>query len=225
MKRQKESRVTSPIAGQPQRLTCPSHLKKIGHRRGRRSTRMAARSKHPKSKRVATKITLFRARCVGYRLFRSGLARHRSALCMVVGTSLGPLVFRRYASSLGCHWPVLVAGGPTCHRAILLVVGLSLGPYSSSLGRGQGLLIVVGTSLGPTRFHCWVVLLSVVGSSFPHVGVICVTMVGVSWSCLIRYASVGRNVGVEHMWSEVRKKEKNDENEPRSKLWFGFVTY
>jgi hypothetical protein len=52
-----------------------------------------------------------------------------------------------------------------------------------------------------------------------------VTMVGVGWSCVIRYASVGRNVGVEHMWSEARKKGKNDENEPRPKAWFAFVTY
>ena len=110
---------------------------------------------------------------------RSGFTRHRSALCMIVGASLGPLVVvRRYAgptchrwSLYVVHWPVLiVAGGPTCRRsALCVVVGpsfLSLGyhltrtrrhwwAHSLSLGCGQGLLIVVGTSPGPTRFH-WV---------------------------------------------------------------------
>ena len=108
------------------------------------------------------------------------------------------------------------------HRrwAILLVVELSLGPYSlslvgpfivrwvvgraysSSLERRRALLVFIGSH------RCWVVLLFAVGSLFPRAGVIRVTMVGVGWSCLIRYASVGRNVGIEHMWSEARKKEE-----------------
>jgi uncharacterized membrane protein YqaE (UPF0057 family) len=57
---------------------------------------------------------------------------------------------------------------PTCRRsALCVVVGLSLGTYSSSL---VSPFIVVGLRSGPTRFH-WVssllvVLLFVVGSSF-----------------------------------------------------------
>jgi hypothetical protein len=85
---------------------------------------------------------------------------------------------------------------PTCHRSALCVVvgpsSSSLGchlahirrhwwAHSSSLGRSQGLLIVVGTSPGPTRFH-WVLLL----------------------------LGCPTNLGVEHMWSEARKEEKND---------------
>ena len=81
-----------------------------------------------------------------------GPARHRSALCIVVGLSLrlptgpysslvGPLVvIRCYASWSGCH----LARTRRCWWA-----------HSSSLGRGQGLLIVIGTSLSPTCFH-WV---------------------------------------------------------------------
>jgi len=104
---------------------------------------------------------------------RSGLTRDRSALCIVVGASLGPfVVVRRYVSLLDCHCLVLVvAGGPTCHHsAPCVVVGpsSSLGchlartrrrwwAHSSSSGRGQGLLIVFGTSPGPTYFH-WVSL-------------------------------------------------------------------
>jgi len=105
---------------------------------------------------------------------RSGLTRHHSALCIVVGALLGPfVVVRRYVLLLHCHCLVLVvAGGPTCHHsAPCIVVGpssSSLGchlahtrrrwwAHSSSSGRGQGLLIVFGTSPDPTCFH-WVSL-------------------------------------------------------------------
>ena len=150
---------------------------------------------------------------------RSGLTRHRSALCIVVGASLG--------SACHCHWPVLVVtGGPIRRRSAVCVI---IGPSSSSLGyhlartcrwwaywltlgRGQGLLIVVGTPPGPFSLGLVVAGLSysssVVGSSFPRAGITRVTMVGVGCSCLIRYASVGQNVSVEHMWSGKEEREK-----------------
>ena len=68
---------------------------------------------------------------------------------------------------------------------------------SSSSERRRALLVFIGSR------RCWVILLFVVGSSFPHAGVIRMTMVGVGWWCFIRYASVERNVSVEHMCSEV----------------------
>ena len=141
------------------------------------------------------------------------------------------VIFRRHASSLWRRWAHLSSFGAIHRRwvvtwPVLVVVGgpisrrwVAVRAYSSSLERRRALLVFIGSR------RCWVVLLFVIGSSFPHADVIRVTMVGMSWSRLIRYASVVRNVGVEHMWSEVRKKEKNDENERRPKSWFAFVTY
>jgi len=149
----------------------------------------------------------------------SGLTRHRSALCIIIGASLG--------SACHCHWPVLIITGGPIRRC--LAVCVIIGPSSSSLGyhlactchwwaywltlgRGQGLLIVVGTPPGP--FSLGLVIaglsysLSVVGSSFPRAGITRVTMVGVGCSCLIRYTSVGQNVSVEHMWSGKEEREK-----------------
>ena len=161
----------------------------------------------------------------------AGPTCRRSEPCVVVGLSLAR-TRRRWWAHLSSF------GGMRRHRAILLVVGLSfglssslVGPFvivgrpircrwvavradSSSLERSRALLVFIGSR------RCWGVLLFVIGSSFPHAGIIRMTMVGVGWSCLIRSASVGQNVSVEHMWSEARKKEKNDENKPRSKLWF-----
>jgi hypothetical protein len=134
---------------------------------------------------------------------RSGLTRHHSALCVVIGASLGLLivvrpassslvgslvVVPRYASLLGCHWPVLVvAGGPPCRRSALCVI---VGPSSSSLGCHLARTCHrCGSRSGPTHRH-WNITgpysfslgLVVVGSSFPHAGVIRVAMVGVGWS-------------------------------------------
>ena len=120
----------------------------------------------------------------------SGLIRHLLALCIVVGALLG--------SACCCHWPILViTGGPICcHLAACMVIGpssLSLDchlahthhcwwAYWLSLGQAQGLLIIIGMSPGPfplglvvgLSYSSWVV-----GSSFPHGGIIHVTMVGV----------------------------------------------
>ena len=82
---------------------------------------------------------------------------HCSALCVVVGLSL-PHNHCRW-------WAHLSSFSPMRHRwAILVIVGLSLDPYSLSLvgpfttiGSHQGLLIVLGRSLGLTCFigsHC-----------------------------------------------------------------------
>ena len=161
MKRQKESRVTSPIAGQPQRLTCPSHLEKIGHRRGRRSTRMAARSKHPKSKRVATKITLFVLDVLAIGSFVVGLLdivrryawslgrrwghlsfgamRRRWVVTGPYSSLVGPLVIAPSSSSLGCH---------LAHTRRRWVEARA---YSSSLERHWALLVfIVGLSYSPS---------------------------------------------------------------------------
>ena len=103
----------------------------------------------------------------------TGLICRCSALRVVVGLSL-PRTRRRW-------WANLSSFGAMRRRwAILVVVGLSLGPYSSWL---VGPFIVIGSQSGPTR-RPWnvtepdlfslglVVLLFVVGSSFPHAGVI-----------------------------------------------------
>ena len=97
---------------------------------------------------------------------RSGHIRHRSALCAVVGVSLGPLVVvRRYASSLGCRWAHLSSFGAMHRRWVVtgpyssllgLLVSSNLArtrsrwwAHSPSLSRGQGLLIIIGRSPGP----------------------------------------------------------------------------
>ena len=145
------------------------------------------------------------------------------------------VIVRRYASSLGGvagpYTPLSLGPLAVLRRNVSLSLARTRRRwwvYSPSLGRGQGLLIVVGMSPGPTRFH-WVSSLLVSYSSslgpFPHSGITRVTMVGVGWSCLLRYAGVGRNVGVGSMLSEARKKEKNDENEPQLWSWFALVTY
>jgi len=91
---------------------------------------------------------------------RSGLTRDRSALCIVVGASLGPfVVVRRYVSLLDCHCLVLVvAGGPTCHHSAPCVV---VGPSSSSGHPRRRAILVVGPSsslgchLARTRRRWW----------------------------------------------------------------------
>jgi len=64
-----------------------------------------------------------------------------SALCVVVGLSL-PRTRRRW-------WAHLSSFGAMCRRrAILVIFGLSLGPYSSSL---VGPFIIIGSWSGPTH--------------------------------------------------------------------------
>ena len=126
----------------------------------------------------------------------SGLIHYLLALCIIVGALLG--------SACHCHWPILViTGGPICcHLAACVVIGPSSllldchlahthhhwWAYWLSLGRAQGLLIVIGMLPGlfplglivGLSYSSWVV-----GSSFPHAGIIRMTMVGVGYSCLI----------------------------------------
>ena len=103
---------------------------------------------------------------------RNGLTRQYSALCIIIGASLCPLVVvRRYASSSGqplhcwvVTWPVLIViGGPIRRRRVAV----------RALERRRALHVFIGSHC------CWVVLLFVVGSSFPHADVIRVTMVRV----------------------------------------------
>jgi len=159
-----------------------------------------------------------------------GLIVYSSAKCQE-----GPYVRCRISR---CYWP----GNLSWCRTLSPFFGamcrcwVVTDPYSSSL---VGPFAVVGSRSGLTHRRWNVarpysfslglvvvsVLLFVVGSSFPDSGVIRVTMVRVGWSCLLRYASVGRNVGVERVLSEARKKGKNDENEPQLWSWFALVTY
>jgi len=136
---------------------------------------------------------------------------------------VGPLVVvGRYTSSTGPYSSSLVGlspfGAMRCCWAILLVVGLSLDPYSSSL---VGPFVDVGLRSGPIDSSLlerrrallvfirsprhWVVLLFVVGPSFPCAGV---NSRGLSEGGLVLYASVERNIGVEHMWSAEEREER-----------------
>ena len=93
----------------------------------------------------------FHAWCVGNRLgppshIHSGLIHHLLALCIVIRASLG--------SACCCHWwaHLLLFGSMRGRWAILIVIGLSLGPYSSLL---VGLLVVIGLSSGLTHHLLW----------------------------------------------------------------------
>jgi hypothetical protein len=113
---------------------------------------------------------------------RSGLTRHRSALCIIVGASLSPLV---------------------------VVVGLSL-------ARTRRALLVfirqvlVSSLLGCPTLRHWV-----------HAGIIRVTMVGVGWSCLIRYAIVGETSALSicgQRQGRKRKMTKTNHDQSRGSL-------
>ena len=102
----------------------------------------------------------------------NGLTCQYSALCIIIGALLCPLVIVRcYASSSGqplhcwvVTWPILIViGGPICRRRVVV----------RALERRRALHVFIGSH------HCWVVLLFIVGSSFPHADIIRVTMVRV----------------------------------------------
>ena len=137
-------------------------------------------------------------------------------LCIVIGRRWAHLAL---FGAMHCCW---VVSGPYPSSLVgsLVVVALSLGLYSSSLVEPfivrwvvvrayssslecrWALVIFIGSH------HCWVVLLFVIGSSFPHAGVIYMIMVGVGWSCHIWYASVGWNVGVKHSGQRQGRKKR-----------------
>jgi len=126
----------------------------------------------------------------------SGHIRHRSALCAVVGVSLGPLVIVwHYALSLGCCWAHLSSFGAMHRRWVVtgpyssllgLLVGSNLArthrcwwAHSPSLSRGQGLLIIIGMSPGPASG------LVVVGLSYSSsLGLRSFILASFVWPCL-----------------------------------------
>jgi hypothetical protein len=96
---------------------------------------------------------------------------HRWALIAIVA---GPTQACRHLALCIVHhrwvvtWPVLVViGGPISRRWV------TVRAYSLSLECRRALLVFIGSR------RCWVVLLFVIGSSFPHAGVIRMTMVGI----------------------------------------------
>jgi hypothetical protein len=124
-----------------------------------------------------------------------GAMHHRWIVTGPYSSSLGPLVIVGPSSSSLVTWPVLIiVGGPIRRRHWVVVRA-----YSLSL-ECRWALHRVSSSLSCPTLRRWVLVPPCV---------IHVAMVGVGCSCLIRCASVGRNVGVGHMWSEASKKEKN----------------